>query len=74
VLCSNCSFVGNNASYSGVMAVTSSARINLSTSTFADNSVINNGAVMIVADNAQVRFFILRPCFSNLVSPQNAQA
>jgi hypothetical protein len=52
--CSKCSFVGNNASYSGVMAAVGSSRINLTTCTFANNAVVNNGAVMIIGDKAQV--------------------
>jgi hypothetical protein len=60
--CSNCSFVGNNASYSGVFAASGSAVINISTSTFADNSVVNNGAVMIIGDEAQVRVHIMEFC------------
>jgi hypothetical protein len=42
------------------LAASGSAMINISTSTFADNSVVNNGAVMIIGDEAQVRVHTLR--------------
>jgi hypothetical protein len=36
------------------MAVDDYARINLSTSTFANNTVVNNGAVMTIGGKAHV--------------------
>jgi hypothetical protein len=56
---SDCIFAGNNASHSTALAAYKAATVTASTVVCSGNNASNNGAVMLVADNAQVMLWVV---------------